>query len=80
MIRDHSLDASKRQTIIDKLNKPLIQQVCPTCDFLKNKYLRNCAVFDEAAFIAWKKCQGKYWSPIPPHVPILIRFKRWLIG
>jgi len=68
--------------IIADLNKPLIQQVCPTCEFLSTKYsaIRNCAVLDEAAFIAWRKCQGKYWSPIPPHVPILIRFKRWLIG
>lgn len=23
---------------------------------------------------------GQLWEPLPAHVPILIRFKRWLVG
>jgi hypothetical protein len=28
-----------------------------------------------------KECDhGRLWEPMPPPVPVLVRFKRWLIG
>jgi hypothetical protein len=74
---------------VEKLKQlpPLIQQVCGSCRYYrryrgyKDSPLWNeCQAFSELAKFAWPRCRGHYWEPIPPPVPVLVRFKRWLVG
>jgi hypothetical protein len=66
---------------------PLEQHVCGTCRFYKSGAFGTahlewyaCTAMSINAKDAWPKCQGQYWQQKPPFVPVLIRFKRWLVG
>ena len=79
---------------IDKLKEPpppMMVPGCSTCRHLQNKEKANASLYwncgaqggrptAPAYGDAWGKCQGTYWEPMPPHVPVLVRFKQWLIG
>jgi hypothetical protein len=75
--------------IIDKLKSgqpSLTVPGCDTCRHLEDKYRgaswwRCGALGGIYADAAWfRVCKGERWEPAPPHVPVLVRFKRWLIG
>lgn len=72
---------------IAKLKRlPPLQQVgCGTCLFYKKdswSMLSRCNATGRLAHHAWQyQCKGgTLWQPNPLPVPILVRFKRWLIG
>jgi hypothetical protein len=68
----------------ESLSKPR-KVGCGTCLFYKEDSvfpLSRCKATSQYADYAWEdQCkQGTLWQAIPAPVPILIRFKRWLIG
>lgn len=73
------------QTEIDKLKSlpPLTQQVCATCEFLNREPERIyrepvCRANETIARWTYEhRCQGQMWAP---RLPVLVRFKRWLVG
>lgn len=49
--------------------------------FYEDPYIWKCgALAGHYTSSAWRHCRGDRWEPNPPPVPILVRFKRWLIG
>lgn len=59
--------------------------VCGTCRFYKYDRdipsLSFCKAVSTYACNAYThQCHGDYWQAIPPPVPVITKFKRWLIG
>ena len=72
---------------VDKLKSlpPLTQQVCGSCvffDYKNSAYFSICRATSNLAVDSWERqCKrGQLWQPKPPFVPVLVRFKRWLVG
>ena len=74
--------------IVDKLKSPpppMMVPGCTTCRHLGHRpysdYLYCDALGGLYADRAYEnRCKGNLWEPHPPPVPVLVRFKRWLIG
>jgi hypothetical protein len=76
-------------SIIDKLKSgepPLAVPSCASCRHLTDTYgsagYWRCGALG-GIYADWayhRSCKGAHWEPRPPPVPILVRFKRWLIG
>ncbi len=77
-------------TKVDEITKlknlpPLAQVGCGTCRFYvphRILTLAGCEATSSYADGSWRnQCKGgQLWQPKPPPIPILIRFKRWLVG
>ena len=74
---------------VDEIGKlktlPPLQQVgCGTCLFYREDptFSKCAATGGNWADRAWEhQCKrGALWQPKPPPIPVLIRFKRWLVG
>ncbi len=82
----HRIRGPDMSAVINKLKSlpPLEQQVCGTCQFYRLDRmmltLSGCKAMSTYADMAWPKCQGRYWQPPKPHIPVFQRLKRWLIG
>ena len=77
---------------IDKLKQPpppMMVPGCSTCRHLqrdgslsRDAYWWRCGVVGGhyTRDIYHTRCKGDLWEPKPPPVPVLVRFKRWLVG
>lgn len=67
---------------------PLQFPVCSTCAHYRDRgapaHISDCLATSTYADWSWARpglCGGgKLWEPKPLPVPILVRFKRWLVG